>query len=584
MADRIVVRGAREHNLEDVNLEIPRDRLVVFTGLSGSGKSSLAFDTIYAEGQRRYVESLSAYARQFLGQMDKPDVDFIEGLSPAISIDQKSASRNPRSTVGTVTEVYDYLRLLFARIGRPHCPSCGKEVGRQTPQQIVDHVLELGDDDPTPRPRPRRAGPQGRVPRAARRPRSPGLLARPRRRRRPRAHRPRDARPRPLRAAHDRGRRRPARRARGDPPAPHRVRRDRAATRGRVRGGRGPRRGRHRDLRARCSASSSRARTAGSPSTSRPRATSRSTRPMGRARRAPASARATRSTRSSSCPTRPCRSPTARSHRGPVRARATSAGCSPAPRTSAASRSTRRGASCARRTASCCSTAPAARRCSSATSNRYGRLRSYQAELRGRHHLARASARRGRLGLEPRADRGVHARGRVLGLRWRAPQALLARRHRARPLDRRRLQPVDRRIRRVLLDIELTEREAIIGERVIKEILERSQFLVDVGLEYLSLSRSSATLSGGEAQRIRLASQIGSRLVGVLYVLDEPSIGLHQRDNQRLIGDPRAAPQHRQHGHRRRARRRDDPRRRTTWSTSAQEPASTAAPSCTRAR
>ena len=127
----------------DVSLDLPRDRLIVFTGLSGSGKSSLAFDTIYAEGQRRYVESLSAYARQFLGQMDKPDVDFIEGLSPAISIDQKSASRNPRSTVGTITEVYDYLRLLYARIGHPHCPTCGRPVARQTPQQIVDRVLEL---------------------------------------------------------------------------------------------------------------------------------------------------------------------------------------------------------------------------------------------------------------------------------------------------------------------------------------------------------------------------------------------------------------------------------------------------------
>ena len=126
VSDRLVIRGAREHNLQDVSLELPRDRLVVFTGLSGSGKSSLAFDTIYAEGQRRYVESLSAYARQFLGQMDKPDVDFIEGLSPAISIDQKSASRNPRSTVGTITEVYDYLRLLYARIGHPHCPTCGR--------------------------------------------------------------------------------------------------------------------------------------------------------------------------------------------------------------------------------------------------------------------------------------------------------------------------------------------------------------------------------------------------------------------------------------------------------------------------
>ena len=141
--DRLVVRGAREHNLRNVSIDIPRDALVVFTGLSGSGKSSLAFDTIFAEGQRRYVESLSAYARQFLGQMDKPDVDFIEGLSPAVSIDQKSTNRNPRSTVGTITEVYDYLRLLFARAGRPHCPTCGEPITRQSPQQIVDQLLEL---------------------------------------------------------------------------------------------------------------------------------------------------------------------------------------------------------------------------------------------------------------------------------------------------------------------------------------------------------------------------------------------------------------------------------------------------------
>jgi excinuclease ABC subunit A len=143
VADTIVIRGAREHNLKNVSLELPRDKLIVFTGLSGSGKSSLAFDTIYAEGQRRYVESLSAYARQFLGQMDKPDVDFIEGLSPAISIDQKSASRNPRSTVGTITEVYDYLRLLYARIGVPHCPTHHIRLERQTPQQIVDRLAEL---------------------------------------------------------------------------------------------------------------------------------------------------------------------------------------------------------------------------------------------------------------------------------------------------------------------------------------------------------------------------------------------------------------------------------------------------------
>ncbi len=143
MADRLVVRGAREHNLKDVSLDLPRDAMIVFTGLSGSGKSSLAFDTIFAEGQRRYVESLSAYARQFLGQMDKPDVDFIDGLSPAVSIDQKAASRNPRSTVGTITEVYDYLRLLYARAGKPHCPICGRPIARQSPQQIVDRVLEL---------------------------------------------------------------------------------------------------------------------------------------------------------------------------------------------------------------------------------------------------------------------------------------------------------------------------------------------------------------------------------------------------------------------------------------------------------
>ncbi len=143
MSDRLIVRGAREHNLRDVSLDLPRDKMIVFTGLSGSGKSSLAFDTIFAEGQRRYVESLSSYARQFLGQMDKPDVDFIEGLSPAVSIDQKSTSRNPRSTVGTITEVYDYLRLLFARVGEPHCPKCGRPISRQTPQQIVDRVLAM---------------------------------------------------------------------------------------------------------------------------------------------------------------------------------------------------------------------------------------------------------------------------------------------------------------------------------------------------------------------------------------------------------------------------------------------------------
>src|SRR5215218_5197738 len=144
-SNSIRVVGARVHNLKNITVEIPRDKLVVFTGLSGSGKSSLAFDTIFAEGQRRYVESLSAYARQFLGQMEKPDIDHIEGLSPAISIDQKGTSRNPRSTVGTVTEIYDYLRLLYARIGHPHCPNCGRPITRQSVQQMASQVLGLPD-------------------------------------------------------------------------------------------------------------------------------------------------------------------------------------------------------------------------------------------------------------------------------------------------------------------------------------------------------------------------------------------------------------------------------------------------------
>ena len=141
--DKIVIKGAREHNLKNIDLTLPREKFIVMTGLSGSGKSSLAFDTIYADGQRRYVESLSSYARMFLGRMDKPDVDYIEGLSPAISIDQKTTSKNPRSTVGTVTEIYDYLRLLWARVGTPHCPICGKEIKQQTIDQIIDQVLEL---------------------------------------------------------------------------------------------------------------------------------------------------------------------------------------------------------------------------------------------------------------------------------------------------------------------------------------------------------------------------------------------------------------------------------------------------------
>ncbi len=176
----IRVVGAREHNLKNITVEIPRDKLVVITGLSGSGKSSLAFDTIFAEGQRRYVESLSAYARQFLGQMQKPDVDYIEGLSPAVSIDQKGTSHNPRSTVGTVTEIYDYLRLLFARVGIPHCPICGREVVKQSAQEIVDTIECVAGRDAHPGTVAGGTRPQRHLPGRLRRNPQGGFCPRPR--------------------------------------------------------------------------------------------------------------------------------------------------------------------------------------------------------------------------------------------------------------------------------------------------------------------------------------------------------------------------------------------------------------------
>ena len=239
MADQLVIRGAREHNLKDISLDLPRDSLIVFTGLSGSGKSSLAFDTIFAEGQRRYVESLSAYARQFLGQMDKPDVDFIEGLSPAVSIDQKSTSKNPRSTVGTITEVYDYLRLLYARAGRPALPRVRR------PDRAPDPAADRRPGAPARRGHPlpgARAGhprPQGRVHRALPQPAVPGLQPGPRRRRDDPARRAAQAGE--AEEAHHRGGRRPALgQAVVQAPA-HRLRRDRAQPRLRP-GGLRPRR------------------------------------------------------------------------------------------------------------------------------------------------------------------------------------------------------------------------------------------------------------------------------------------------------------------------------------------------------
>ena len=231
--EELVVHGAREHNLKDVTVRLPRNALICITGLSGSGKSSLAFDTIYAEGQRRYVESLSAYARQFLQMMEKPDVDSIDGLSPAISIDQKTTSRNPRSTVGTVTEIYDYLRLLYARVGRPHCPVCGRPIAGQSLDQIVEQILALPEGDAVHRQRADRARPQGRVPRRARGAPPRRLHAR-QGRRRAAAARGGD-RPRQEVQAHDRGRRRPARAQARPAAAPDPVGRDRHVARRRAR-------------------------------------------------------------------------------------------------------------------------------------------------------------------------------------------------------------------------------------------------------------------------------------------------------------------------------------------------------------
>ena len=530
MTSDLIITGAREHNLKDISLSLPRDRFIVITGLSGSGKSSLAFDTIYAEGQRRYVESLSAYARQFLGQMDKPDVDSIEGLSPAISIDQKTTSRNPRSTVGTVTEIYDYLRLLYARVGHPHCPNCGRPISGQSVQQIVDHVCELepGTRFSVVAPVVRgRKGEYGKlfeqlradgftrvkvdgdvreleedidldkkfkhdiavvVDRlvmkdglrrrltdsvetagvAGRRPRRRGA----RRRRGRHAHLQREVRLRPLRhlAARDRAAhlqlQQPARRLPGLP-------------RPRVHAGDRPRAG-------------------------------------GAGRLASAS------TRARCCPTASSRS-------------AGSSRCSRAsPRPSAWTPACR-GTRCPRRTGTCSSTAPARSASRSATATTRGACAtttraSPASSSTCERRFAETESEQVRQKIEEyMADRPCPE---CKGARLKPTS--LAVTVGERNIHQFTLLSV-REALAFLDGLSLSDTERLIGSRVIKEIGERLRFLNDVGVGYLSLQRASATLSGGEAQRIRLATQIGSALVGVLYILDEPSIGLHQRDNRRLI-------------------------------------------------
>jgi excinuclease ABC subunit A len=538
VADQLIIRGAREHNLKDISLDLPRDSLIVFTGLSGSGKSSLAFDTIFAEGQRRYVESLSAYARQFLGQMDKPDVDFIEGLSPAVSIDQKSTSKNPRSTVGTITEVYDYLRLLYARAGRPHCPVCGAPIERQTPQQIVDRVLTLEEGRRFQVLAPVIRGRKGEYVELFRQLQTDGFS-------RVRV----DGDTHTLDALTSGG-------PKLDKQRKHSIEVvvDRLAVK-----------------------ASSKRRLTDSVETALRLAnglvildfvdlpTSDPGREMKFSERMACPNDHDLDTdelepRSFSfnspfgaCPE--CHGLGTRMEVDPdlvvpdTQATLGEGAIQPWSQAHVADYFLRLMGALGEELGFDLNTPweklPAKARKSLldghptkvhvVTTNRYGRQRAYYAEFEGvRSYVERRHG-------EAESDT---SRERFEGFMREVPCPACG---------GSRLKPVSlavtvggKSIAEVcalpinetadfLRELELTTREKQIAERVLKEIQERLNFLLDVGLDYLSLDRPSGSLSGGEAQRIRLATQIGAGLVGVLYVLDEPSIGLHQRDNHRLI-------------------------------------------------
>jgi excinuclease ABC subunit A len=532
--DRLIVRGAREHNLKDVNIDLPRDALIVFTGLSGSGKSSLAFDTIFAEGQRRYVESLSAYARQFLGQMDKPDVDFIEGLSPAVSIDQKSTSRNPRSTVGTITEVYDYLRLLYARIGKPHCPICGEPISKQTPQQIVDRILEMPEGTrfqvlaPVIRER------KGEYvdlfadlqTKGFARVRVDGVvhpLTEPPKLKKQEKH--------TIEAVVDR--------LTAKASSKQRIT-DSVETALGLAGGLvildfvdlpedDPHRERRYSERLACP-------------NNHPLAIDE-LEPRSFSFNAPFGACPVCTglgTRKEVDPELVVPDPELSLSEGAIAPWASG-------QTSEYFLRLLQGVADAEgfRLDTRWERLPA--RAQKAVlhgtgeqvhvsyRNRYGRDRSYYANYEGvvpwiERRYAETESDYSREKYEgfmrevpcPTCE-GTRLKPEILavtvGGRSIAELAALSIGDAA----------------DVLRDLELTDRDKFIAERVLKEVHARLGFLVDVGLHYLSLDRAAATLAGGEAQRIRLATQIGSGLVGVLYVLDEPSIGLHQRDNHRLI-------------------------------------------------
>ena len=540
MADQLVIRGAREHNLKDISLDLPRDSLIVFTGLSGSGKSSLAFDTIFAEGQRRYVESLSAYARQFLGQMDKPDVDFIEGLSPAVSIDQKSTSKNPRSTVGTITEVYDYLRLLYARAGRPHCPECGSPIERQTPQQIVDRVLQLDEGTRFQVLAPVIRGRKGEYLELFRSLQSQGFsrarvngetiqLAEPPKLDKQKKH--------TIEVVVDRLAAKESSKRRLT---------DSVETALNLASGlvlldlvdldaKDPRREMRFSEKMAC------------PNEHdietdelEPRSFSFNS-PFGACPQCHGLG-----TRMEVDPELVIADPGATLGEGVIQ---------PWSGAHVADYFTRLLGALGDELGFDLNTSwedlPAKGRKAILEghstkvhvrhTNRYGRERSYYTNFEGvrpyierRHREAETDTSRERFEGFMRevacpACQGTRLKPVItsvtLGGELNDGGKSIAEVC-ALPLNE---------AAEWLGDLELSARERQIAEQVLKEIQERLRFLLDVGLDYLSLDRPSATLSGGEAQRIRLATQIGAGLVGVLYVLDEPSIGLHQRDNKRLI-------------------------------------------------
>ncbi|MGA8255647.1 MAG: excinuclease ABC subunit UvrA, partial [Nocardioides sp.] len=534
MADQLIIRGAREHNLKDVSLDLPRDSLIVFTGLSGSGKSSLAFDTIFAEGQRRYVESLSAYARQFLGQMDKPDVDFIEGLSPAVSIDQKSTSKNPRSTVGTITEVYDYLRLLFARAGRPHCPTCGSPIERQTPQQIVDRVMTLEEGSKFQVLAPVIRGRKGEYVELFKQLQTQGFsrarvngeiytLDEPPKLDKQKKH--------TIEVVIDRLAVKATSKRRLT---------DSVETALNLAGGlvvfdfvdlpvKDPGRELKFSEKMACPNDHAidtdelepRSFSFNSPFGACPVCSGLGTRMEVDAELVVPDATATLSEGAIQ--------PWSQAHVADYFLKLMGAlgdelgfdiDTAWEDISAAGQKSILEGH-------------PS--KVHVVTRNRYGRERAYYAQFEGvRTYIERRHR-------EAESDT---SRERFEGFMREVPCP---------SCGGSRLKPVSMAVllggkniseicrlsidetAAFLADLDLTSRERQIGERVLKEIQERLRFLLDVGLDYLSLDRPSGSLSGGEAQRIRLATQIGAGLVGVLYVLDEPSIGLHQRDNQRLI-------------------------------------------------